>query len=196
MTQSPSQPAAETQRLRSSQPLRVKLGRLCWAAVEATLFRYSFHTMYGFRRALLRMFGAQVGPQARVRRTVRVYYPWNLTLGELAIVGDDARIYNLARITLGPRAMVSQEAYLCAGTHDYTTLALPLVTMPIVVEADAWVCARAFIGPGVTVGAGAVVAAGAVVPRDVPAWMIVGGNPAKMIKKRPVNDSGPAGKDV
>jgi len=84
--------------------------------------------------------------------------------------------------------MVSQEAYLCAGTHDYTKLALPLVTMPITIEADAWICARAFIGPGVTVGAGAVVAAGAVVPRDVPAWTIVGGNPARFIKERVLCD--------
>ena len=84
--------------------------------------------------------------------------------------------------------MVSQEAYLCAGTHDYTDVTLPLMTLPVVVGADAWVCARAFIGPGVTVGEGAVVAACGVAVKDVEPWAIVGGNPAKFIRKRELRE--------
>jgi putative colanic acid biosynthesis acetyltransferase WcaF len=80
--------------------------------------------------------------------------------------------------------MISQEAYLCAGTHDHTDPALPLLTPPVLLGPDSWVCARAFIGPGVTVGAGAVVAACGVVVKDVEPWTIVGGNPAKFIKRR------------
>ena len=106
-------------------------------------------------------------------------------MGDLACLGDDVRVYNLAKVTLGERVTISQEAYLCAGTHDYTQLSLPLVTKPIVVGADAWICARAFVGPGVTVGTGAVVAACAVVMKDVPEWTIVAGNPAGYVKPRP-----------
>ena len=102
----------------------------------------------------------------------------------MCIVGDNVEIYNLGKITLGDRSMVSQEAYLCAGTHDYTQVSLPLLRMPVVIGGEAWVCARAFIGPGVTVGEGAVVAACAVVVKNVEAWMIVGGNPAKVLKRR------------
>jgi putative colanic acid biosynthesis acetyltransferase WcaF len=178
--------AAPEQRLISSATRGTKIRRLLWAGVEATLFGCSFHTMYGWRAFLLRCFGAKVGRKCRVRRTARFYYPWQVTLGDMCIVGDRAELYSLGRISLGDRAMVSQEAYLCAGTHDYTSLALPLVTMPVDIGADAWICARAFIGPGARIGEGAVVAAGAVVVKNVDPWMIVGGNPAKFIKKRDI----------
>ena len=133
---------------------------------------------------LLRLFGARIGASCTIRRTSRVYYPWLLEMGELGCLGDDVVVYNLGMVRLGARSSLSQEAYICAGTHDYTSLAMPLVTAPITVGADAWICARAFIGPGVKVGDGSVVAACAVVTRDVAPWMIVGGNPAQVIKKR------------
>ncbi|HVX85095.1 MAG TPA: WcaF family extracellular polysaccharide biosynthesis acetyltransferase [Phycisphaerae bacterium] len=168
-----------------------KIRRVVWAAVESTIFRYSFHTMYGWRAMLLRMFGAKIGPRCRIRRTVRVYYPWNLRMGSMCIVGDEAELYSLARITLADRVMISQEAYVCAGTHDYTDVSLPLVTRPIEIGPDAWVCARAFVGPGVKIGEGAVVAACGVVTKEVRSWMIVGGNPAREIKQRQLRSAAP-----
>jgi putative colanic acid biosynthesis acetyltransferase WcaF len=159
-----------------------------------TLFRGSFHTMNGFRAWLLRVFGARIGKRCIIRRTVRVYYPWQLSVGNLCIIGDEAEIYCLGPVTIGDRAMVSQQAYLCAGTHDYTKVDLPLVTMPIDIGPEAWVCARAFVGPGVKVGEGAVVAACAVVVKEVRPWMIVGGNPAKEIKRRELDD--PTGRNA
>jgi putative colanic acid biosynthesis acetyltransferase WcaF len=175
---------SQVDRLRSPHSLRVKLLRLAWAAVEMTLFRLSFHTMSGWRSFLLRRFGAKVGRRSKIRRSVRVYYPWNLVIGELCIIGDDVRLYDLGQMTIGDRVMISQEAYLCAGTHDHTDPALPLLTPPITIGADAWICARAFIGPGVSVGQGAIVAACGVAVKDVEPWTIVGGNPAKFIGKR------------
>ncbi len=171
-------------RLVSSAPASWKIRRLLWSIVQNTLYRYSFHTWSRWRAMLLRLFGAKIGKRCIIRRTSRVYYPWLLEVGELAIIGDKAEIYNLGEIKIGDRAMVSQEAYLCAGTHDHTKWDLPLITKPIAIGNDVWICARAFIGPGVTVGDGAVVGACAVATRDVAAWMIVGGNPAQAIKKR------------
>jgi len=171
-------------RLVSSATRGMKIKRLLWAGVEATLFRYSFHTMNGWRSFLLRSFGAKVGSRCIIRRTVRVYYPWQVTIGEMCIIGDRAELYSLGKITIGDRAMISQEAYLCAGTHDYADVSLPLLTPPIEIGTDAWICARAFVGPGVKVGQGAVVAACGVAVKDVEEWMIVGGNPAKPIKRR------------
>jgi putative colanic acid biosynthesis acetyltransferase WcaF len=94
------------------------------------------------------------------------------------------KVYNLGAVTLGDRVTVSQEAYLCAGTHDYTQAWMPLLAPPITLKNDAWVCARAFVGPGVTVGEGAIVGAAAVVTRDVEDWTVVAGNPARPIKPR------------
>ena len=159
--------------------------RLIWSIVQGTLYRWSFHTSHQWRAFLLRIFGASVAEGCTIRRTSRVYYPWMLTMGPLACLGDDVTVYNLGAVTLGERATISQEAYLCAGTHDYTKLSMPLVTLPITLKADSWICARAFIGPGVTVGEGAIVGAAAVAMKDVPDWTIVAGNPAKFVRERP-----------
>ncbi len=79
--------------------------------------------------------------------------------------------------------------HLCAGTHDYADPSMPLLKPPITVGDQAWVCADAYIGPGVTIGEGAVVGARAVIVKDVPPWTIVAGNPARPIKKRVIRDN-------
>ena len=148
------------------------------------LIRWSPRPMFGWRRAVLRLFGATVGEHAHVHNSTRVTMPWNLTLGAWAAVGEDVLLYNLGRITIGERATISHRAHLCAGTHDYRRPDLPLLKPPVTVEAQAWVCADAFVGPGVTVGEGAIVGAAAVATRDVPDWTIVTGNPAAEVKRR------------
>ena len=184
-------PGQAEQRLVSSAGAATKIKRLLWASVEATLFRYSFHTMNRWRSFLLRSFGAQVGAKCIIRRTVRTYYPWNVHIGAMCILGDQAELYSLGKIAIGDRAMLSQETYLCAGTHDHTDIRLPLLTPPVHIGQDAWICARAFIGPGVTVGDGAVVAACGVAVKDVEPWTIVGGNPAKFLKRRELRTGKP-----
>jgi len=176
--------SSASRRLVSSASRSTKIKRLLWAGIEATLFRCSFHTMNGWRTFLLRLFGAQVGRRCIIRRTVRIYYPWNVVIGDMCIIGDQAELYSLGKIAVGNGAVISQQAYVCAGTHDYTDITLPLMTPAIEIGAEAWICARAFVGPGVKVGTGAVVAACGVAVKDVPEWMIVGGNPAKAIKRR------------
>lgn len=171
-------------RRKSPVSRRDKVRRLIWSIVEATLFRYSFHTWSGWRSFLLRSFGAKIGRMCTIRRTARVYYPWLLEMGDMSCLGDNVTVYNLGKISLGVRATISQEAYLCAGTHDFRFLAMPLVTKEIQVGADAWICARAFVGPGVTIGEGAIVGAASVVVKSVEAWTINAGNPAKFIKMR------------
>ncbi|MEA2711729.1 MAG: hypothetical protein QOF78_4330 [Phycisphaerales bacterium] len=173
------------QRAHSRLPRSVLAKRLAWAFVQGTLYKWSFHTSNNWRAFLLRSFGADIAERCTIRRTSKVYYPWKLKMGALACLGDDVNVYNLGPVTLEARATISQEAYICAGTHDYTKLTMPLLTPPIVLKADSWVCARAFIGPGVTVGEGAIVGAAAVAMKDVPDWTIVAGNPAKHVKDRP-----------
>jgi putative colanic acid biosynthesis acetyltransferase WcaF len=97
-------------------------------------------------------------------------------------------IYNLGPITIGEQVTVSQQAHLCAGTHDHTDPAMPLLKPPITIEDQAWICADAFVGPHVTVGEGAVVGARAVAVKDVPEWTIVGGNPARKIGQRKLDN--------
>jgi putative colanic acid biosynthesis acetyltransferase WcaF len=148
------------------------------------LFRFSPRPCFGWRRAVLRCFGASVGRQVHVYGSTRIYFPWNLTVGDWTAIGEDALIYNLGPVTLGQKVTVSHGAHLCAGTHDYRDPQMPLLKPPIRIEDQAWICADAFVGPGVVVGEGAVVGARAVVTRDVAPWTIVAGNPARFAKKR------------
>jgi putative colanic acid biosynthesis acetyltransferase WcaF len=164
---------------------REKIARVLWACVQASLFRLSFHSWYGWRRLLLRTFGAKLDPVCRIRRTVRIECPWNLTVGHDSAVGDGVILYCLGSVTIGDRVTVSQGAHLCAGTHDYTLRSMPLLRPAILVGNDAWICADAFVGPGVTVGDGAILGARAVAMRDLQAWTIHSGNPAQAIRARP-----------
>lgn len=133
---------------------------------------------------MLRVFGATVGRNTHIYPSSVIYMPWNLIIGDESSIGEWALIYNLGPITIGSKTTISQRVHLCAGTHDYTDPALPLLKPPIVIRDQAWICADAFVGPNITVGEGAVVGARAVVTKDVEPWAIVAGNPARFIKIR------------
>ena len=160
---------------------REQIGRLFWAMVHP-VFRFSPRPMWGVRRGILRMFGAQVGSGAQVYPTVKIAIPWNIRLGQDCAVGDCANLYSLGVISIGDRCTISQGAHLCAGTHDTSDPTRRLLKPPICVGDDAWVCADAFVGPGVTVGNSTIVGARAVVMKDVRSAVVVAGNPAREIR--------------
>jgi putative colanic acid biosynthesis acetyltransferase WcaF len=158
--------------------------RVAWA-FGRWLVHLSPHPCYGWRRLVLRLFGAKVGHQARIAASTYIYMPWNFELGEWAAVGPDVFVYSLGKVRIGARATVSYRSHVCAGTHDFTDPTIPLLKPGVTVDDDAWVGTDAFIGPGITVGSGAIVAARAVVVKDVAPMTIVGGHPAHVIGQRP-----------
>jgi putative colanic acid biosynthesis acetyltransferase WcaF len=165
-----------------------QLRRMFWA-VGSLFLRFSPRPCFGWRRFVLRCFGARIGRDVHVYPSTRIYFPWNLVAGDWSAIGEEALIYNLGPVTLGAKTTISHRAHLCAGTHDYRQPDLPLLKPPILIKDQAWICADAFIGPGVTVGEGAVVGARAVVVRDVEPWVVVAGNPARVLKKREMKTS-------
>ena len=157
--------------------------RVLWTFAQP-LFRFSPRPCFGWRRCLLRCFGAKIGRDVHVYPSATIYFPWLFEVGDESAIGEQVFIYNLGRVTLGSRVTVSHRAHLCAGTHDHTKPDFPLSRPPIVIGSDAWICADAFVGPGVTVGEGAIVGARAVAMKDVRARSIVVGNPARESKMR------------
>jgi putative colanic acid biosynthesis acetyltransferase WcaF len=157
--------------------------RLAWAAIWP-LFRFSPRLMWGWRRWLLRLFGAQVGMNVHIYPSVNVFIPWNLSIGDWSSLGFETMIYNLGKVSIGKRVTISQRAHLCAGTHDHRDPLMPLIKSCITVEDDVWICADAFVGPDVTVQKSAVVGARAVVMRNVTSGSIVAGNPATIVSTR------------
>ena len=162
---------------------REYIARVMWALAQP-LFQFSPRPCFAWRRWILRLFGGQIGQDVHIYPSSKIYLPWNLDVRDKASIGEWVLVYNLGPVTIGAGASISHRAHLCAGTHDYQDPTLPLQRLPIVIGPRAWVCADAFVGPGVTVGEGAVIAARAVVVRDVPAWHVVGGNPARKLKVR------------
>jgi putative colanic acid biosynthesis acetyltransferase WcaF len=132
----------------------------------------------------LRRFATQVGREVRIYPTAAITIPWNLSLGDYAAIGDRVILYALGPIRIGARATISQGAHLCAGSHDWRDSSMPLLKTPITIGDDVWICADAFIGPGVSIHDRAIVGARAVAMKDVAQDMIVAGNPAKRIGMR------------
>ena len=166
-----------------------QFARLLWTIVWAIFARPIPRSLRNrWKLFLLRLFGAKVHSKSVVYSSVRIYMPWKLEMAEYSCLSPEVDCYNVDKIKIGAHATVSQKTYLCTASHDITLSHNPLVTAPIIIEDQAWIGASAFIGMGVTIGQGAVVGATASVYKNIDPWTVVGGNPAKFIKKREIND--------
>lgn len=162
-----------------------RLARALWGVSWLLLFRPSPRPMHAWRRALLRLFGARMGEHVHVYAGVRIWAPWQLTLGDRVGVADGVTLYNMAPMTIGNDCTLSQGAYLCGGTHDINSANFQLVARPIALADHVWVCAEAFVGPGVYIAQGCVVGARSVVMKDInQPWTVWAGNPAVQRKNR------------
>jgi putative colanic acid biosynthesis acetyltransferase WcaF len=165
------------------------LGRALWNIVYFFLFRpFGTKIFCRWRNFILCCFGAQIHSRAGVYSSAKIWCPWKLEMKENAWIGPGVNCYNADWIRLGKNVTISQGTYLCTASHDITNSQNLLITAPIIVEEQSWIAAEAFIMMGVTIGQGAVVGARACVFKDVEPWTVVGGNPAKFIKKREIKD--------
>ena len=163
---------------------RNKFARTVWWFCYIVFFRYSPKPMFGWRRFILRIFGAKLSHGVNIYPNVILWAPWNLECGPLATVANGAEIYNPEMVRLGSHAIISQDAYLCGATHDHNDPRFTFVAKPIVIGAYAWVCARAVVMPGITIHDGAILGLGSVATRNLEPWSIYAGLPARFIKKR------------
>ena len=155
-----------------------------WRIVHGTFFRLSPQFMYGWRRLLLRLFGAKIGKNVLIRPTVKILYPWKLTIGDWSWIGDNVTLYNMADINIGENCVISQKSYVCTSSHDHTKSSFDIFAKSIDIKDKVWVASDVFIAPGVTIGTGTVVGFRSTVNQDLPPKMICYGNPAKPIKLR------------
>lgn len=161
-----------------------RVARLLWGIVYVVFFRPSPWFLYRWRVVLLRLFGASVDRSCIVHSSARVYAPWNLKMQPYACLASQSYCFNVAPVYIGEASTVSEGCYICTASHEIHSPGRELIAKPVHIDANAWIFARAMIGPGVTIGAGAVVAMGAVVVKDVEPNAVVGGNPARFIKQR------------
>ena len=164
--------------------LKNRFGRIIWGIVYLVLFRLTPVPCFGWRRMLLRCFGAKLASSVHIYPSARIWAPWNLTMESRACLAQEVYCYNVDQVFLGADSTVSFRSFLCTASHDINHPQRPLVTAPIRIERGAYLFADAFIGMNVTIGEGAVVAARAVVVRSVAPFDVVGGNPARVISHR------------
>lgn len=150
-----------------------------WWVMQRVFFNNSPQFMYGFRRFLLRIFGAKIGQKVLIRPSAKITYPWKVSIGDYAWIGDDVVLYSLGEITIGHHAVVSQKSYLCAADHDYRDSAFGIRARPISIGCCCWVATDVYIGPGVRIGNGTVVGARSSVFKDLSGGLVCYGNPCK-----------------
>lgn len=165
-----------------------KIIRFAWLVVYYLAYRPSPVFIHGWRRFLLRCFGAKIGARAHPYPSAIVWAPWNLEMGDDSCLSHHVDCYNVAKITLGTNSTVSQYSFLCTATHDYSKKDFPLLVAPISIGSHAWITADVFVGPGVTIGEGSVINARSSVFSDIESWVVAKGIPARVHKSRTMSD--------
>jgi putative colanic acid biosynthesis acetyltransferase WcaF len=153
----------------------------------SALARFFFHTVFpgsGIRARLLRLFGAQIGKDVVIRPGVKIKFPWRISVADNVWIGEDVWLDNLAEIKIGKNCVISQGAYLCTGSHDWSRSSFDLIVKPIIIDDCAWIGAKAIVGPGVTIGEGAVLSLGALATSDLDPWKIYQTRQAHFVKER------------
>lgn len=174
---------------KNSLSFKNKVGRLIWNCVYSIFIRpFSLPIFNQYRLFILKLFGAKIGSNCKFSSKFKVWAPWNLEVGDFVAIGFDAYIYNPTKVIIGNKITISQRSHLCSASHDITKQSNPLIVKEIHINDRAWVATDAFIGMGVIIGEGAVVGARACVYKNIEPWTVVGGNPAKFLKKRVINE--------
>lgn len=155
-----------------------------WWFVQATLFRASPQIFFGWRRFLLRLFGAKIGKRVLIRSTAEFTYPWKVSIGDYSWIGDRTVLYSLGEIHIGQHTVISQQSYICTGSHDADQISFDMYAQTVHVGDECWVASGVFIMPGATIGDGAVIGARSTVFGNIPGGMICYGNPARPVRRR------------
>lgn len=150
-----------------------------WWVVQALLFHPSPQFLYGWRRFLLRLFGAQIGADVLIRPSARVTYPWKLEIGDHSQIGDGVELYSLGQITIGKNTVISQDCYICTGGHDPAREDFAIYQQPVIIEDEVWLAAQCFVMPGVTVRRGSFCKVRSLVTQDTCEGAIYAGSPAR-----------------
>lgn len=173
----------------SHHSIRLKiLGRI-WDIVNVSIFRWNFWFMRPWRVFLLRCFGAQIAWDAAIARTAKIDFPWNLKMGNASTIDNDCWLQCLEPIIIDENAIIGARSSLITGSHNLDSTDFAYTGKQIHIQHHAWVASCSIVRGGVTIHEGGVASLGSVVVKDIPAWSVYGGNPAKFLKKRKITNA-------
>ncbi len=159
----------------------------CWYFVSFLFFRSGLMPISSVLVLILKLFGAKIGKEVRIKPYVHIHYPWKLTIGNYTWLAQ-CSIENLAQVTIGNHVCISQQAMLLTGNHNYSKISFDLITKPIVLEDGVWIGAKAIVCPGVTAASHSVLSVGSVATKNLAAYAIYQGNPAVKVRDRVIAD--------
>jgi putative colanic acid biosynthesis acetyltransferase WcaF len=172
----------------SDTPFKVKLLRGLWGLFQIPFWPHTPQALSPLRIALLRLFGAEIGPGCLIGAGVKIWVPWNLTMGERTAIGADTEIQNFVPVVIGRHVVISQRNYICTSTHDHTHPYFPTISTPITIGSQSWIASECVLGPGAEIGEGAVISVRSVVSKAMPPWMICAGNPCRPLMERVIRE--------
>lgn len=149
-----------------------------WWIIQATAFAMSPQVAFGWRRWLLRLFGAQIGTGVKLRASCRTTYPWNLKIGDHSQIGDNVEFYNLAPVYVGEHVVISQGCYICTAGHDPARADFAIYRSPVVIQDQVWLAAQCFVMPGLTIAEGTFAMVRSLITRSTEEGAVVSGAPA------------------
>ncbi|WP_167619073.1 colanic acid biosynthesis acetyltransferase WcaF [Maribellus sediminis] len=166
---------------------RSKIFILIYNLVYGLFIRYSPRPFFEYRNWIYRAFGAEIGKKVRISSSAKLYYPWNIQIGNYCWIGDNCNLYSIDKIKIGDNVALAHNIFISTASHDVAKINFPTIRQPVVLEDEVWIASNAFINMGVTIHRGAVIGSCAVVTKDMPEGYICLGFPAKPIKIRNSN---------
>ena len=161
-----------------------KVITILWFFFNVFVIKNNLNPFSSYRIFVLKLFGAKIGKKVIIRPSVKITYPWKLSIGNYSWIGDDVDLYTLGEIDIGNDVVISQRSYLCTGSHDYLKTDFPIYQKPIKICDQVWIATDVFIAPGITIGEGSVIGSRSSVYKDIASNKICIGTPAKIIRDR------------
>jgi len=160
---------------------------IAWYIINLLFFKSGIIPSSTILVFILKIFGAKIGKDVRIKPFVDIKYPWKLKLDDYCWLAD-CQIENLAEVSIGKNVCISQKAMLLTGNHNYNLSTFDLITGSIVLEDGVWIGAKAIVCPGLTIKSHAVLQVGSVATRDLESYSVYQGNPAVKVKQRKIQD--------
>jgi maltose O-acetyltransferase len=159
-----------------------------WELIVFLLHLTGYIPSHVVRRFFYRLAGVKIGSGSTLHMGARFYNPGNIVIGKDTIIGEGTVLDGRDSLIIGDHVDIASEVMIYNSQHDIHSADFHAVSAPVRIEDYVFIGPRAIILPGVTLGKGCVIGAGAVVTKNVDAFSIVGGIPAKVIGERKVQD--------
>lgn len=167
-------------------PGRAVWVRVLWVVANGCFLLTWFPWPSVLKRVLLRCFGARLGKGVVLKPRINIKYPWHLTIGDAAWIGEAVWIDSLAEVRIGDNACISQGVVIETGNHDWSKPRFDLVVKPVIIEEGAWAAVGSLLLPGSRLASHAVLGAGSVLSGDTQPYCVYSGVPAVKVKERVV----------